>query len=625
MEYEILNGIESPADIKKLDRKSIERLTNEIREFLIDNVGRTGGHLASNLGVIELTLAIHKVFDSPRDHIIFDVGHQSYVHKLVTGRRESFSSLRKPGGLSGFTLMRESSYDSFGAGHSSTSVSASLGFAEADLLLKNQAFTVCVIGDGAYTGGMVHEALNNCRPDLPLVIILNENGMSISVNKGTFASYLSKVRVSRRYRKLKYRTNSILGAIPLVGKGTVKFVSFVKEAVKKLIYKQNYFEELGLFYIGPIDGNDYDKVCAALLRAKSLGKTTVVHVKTVKGKGYAPAEESPDGYHSIGGVSVASSFHSVAAEALSDMAEVDGSIVAITAAMGIGTGLSKFGEKHPDRYFDVGIAEEHALTFSAGLSAAGLSPYVAIYSTFLQRGYDNLLHDIALQKLPVRLLIDRAGLSVGDGATHHGIFDVSFTSHIPNMRILAPIGYDSLRELFELSRDINSPIAIRYPNASENRSALDRLHYLANKGFCRVLSDFFEENAPEYIFLTYGKLYEKVLSAKDILVSEGYSVGVIVLESLKPYRDVAKCIFNTVNSRRIVFAEEGIKSGGAAELLREELLSLGLSSDTDYRIAAIDDNFASPESLCDLYDFVGLSAEKLALKMKEERSFDLRY
>ena len=357
----ILDTVNFPEDIKSLDEDRLTRLADEIRTFLIDKVEKNGGHLASNLGVIELTLAIHRVFDIPHDHLIFDVGHQSYVHKILTGRKEKFDKLRVPGGLSGFTSIRESEYDAFGAGHSSTSISAALGFAEADLLKGEKAHTVCVIGDGAYTGGMVHEALNNCKTELPLIIILNENGMSISNNKGTFASYLAGVRISEGYVRWKKTTNSFLEKIPLVGKGLKWLLSKTKDIIKGIVYDSNYFEDLGLYYLGPIDGHNIKKLEKALTEAKKLGKTVVVHVKTQKGKGYLPAEKFPDEYHSVDSRCVPDTFHSVAADKLITLAERDDKIVAVTAAMGLGTGLDKFGAVYPKRYFDVGIAEEHAV------------------------------------------------------------------------------------------------------------------------------------------------------------------------------------------------------------------------------------------------------------------------
>ena len=619
MKYNLLDGINSPSDLKKLDKKQIPALSQEIREFLIESTEECGGHLASNLGAVEMTLAIHSVFDSPDDHVIFDVGHQSYVHKIITGRREEFKKLRKPGGLSGFTSRRESEHDAFGSGHSSTSISAALGYAEADVLSGKNSHTVCVTGDGAFTGGMIHEALNNCKKDLPLVIILNENGMSISSNKGAFASYLSRVRASEGYRKLKKDTKNFIDSIPLVGKPLHGLCSIAKRAIKKLIYKPNYFEELGLYYFGPIDGHDYGKICKALTMAKNTERACVVHLKTLKGKGYSPAESSPDGYHSIIHGSDCNTFHSKFADILINLAENDNKITAVTAAMGIGTGLNLFGEKYPDRYFDVGIAESHALTFSAGLAAGGYKPFVAIYSTFLQRGYDNLLHDIALQNLPVKLMIDRAGLAVSDGATHHGIFDVSFISHIPNTTLLAPVSFESLSEMTAFASEYNLPIAIRYPNTTENTELLARFKTVSAHPLCRLMTDFDRLNIPEYVFITYGNLLGRVCEAADILRSKGMNVGIIVVESLKPYTPVAKEIVKLIHSaKRVVYAEEGIKNGGAAEITREELIALGLDiTKTDYRIAAIEDNFASPRTLCDLYDFVGLSPEKLAKRMND--------
>lgn len=619
MSYRILDGIKSPEDLKRLPEGDIEPLCTEIRDFLIKSVGERGGHLASNLGVVELTLAIHRVFDSPKDHIIFDVGHQAYVHKIITGRGD-FSHLREPGGLSGFTQRRESPHDPFGAGHSSTSVSASLGFAEADMLKGNNAHTVCVIGDGAYTGGMVHEALNNCRSDLPLVIILNENGMSISLNKGRFAEYLSRVRTSRGYRRWKAGTNNLLMKLPLIGKPMQKLFSLVKSGIKKLVYRNNYFEELGIYYIGSVDGNDYKKVESALERAKQLGRTVVVHVKTKKGCGYEPAEKSPDGYHSVASKSAKTTYHGEFAKELINCAENNEKIVAITAAMGMGTGLDSFGEVYPERYFDVGIAEEHALTFSAGLAAGGLSPFVAIYSTFLQRGYDSILHDIALQNLPVKIMIDRAGLSVGDGATHHGIFDVAFLSHIPNMTLLAPINYSSLRDSVRYAADFEAPIAVRYSNSGECAEISKRFKPFGEGKYSHVWVDFDTDNVPEYIFVTYGKITERVLAAKKLLDARGVNTGIILAATLKPISHLVFAITTLCkNARRILFVEEGIRYGGAGEICQSELFKVGFDfSKTEFSVAAVDDNFAIPDTVCDLYDYVGLSPEKLMEKMLKE-------
>ncbi len=618
MEKGLLDKINSPSDLKSLSKSELSPLCDEIRHFLIDHVEKNGGHLASNLGVTELSVAIHRVFDSPRDHIIFDVGHQSYVHKLLTGRKERFSTLREAGGLSGFTKMSESEHDAFGAGHSSTSVSAALGYAEADRLSGSEAYTVAVLGDGAYTGGMIHEALNNCSPDLRLIIILNENGMSISVNKGSFARYLTGVRVSKGYNEWKKGTKSILSHIPLLGKGITTALAYVKQKFKNLFFSSNYFEDLGLYYIGPIDGNNYKKLEKTLKKAKNLEKCVIVHVKTVKGKGYEPAENSPDGYHNVANDDKKdSNFHSVLTEEVISFAEKDESVVAITPAMGLGTGFDRFGEKFPDRYFDVGIAEDHAVTFSSGLAAGGMKPFLAIYSTFLQRAYDSVLHDAALQNLPIRLMIDRAGLTVRDGATHHGIFDVAFLSHIPGVTIISPASYFALREAARYALKCDGVVAVRYPNKAESSAIVNAFY----KNGCEELSfkaNFLQENAPPKIYVTYGAIAENVLKATELLEKEGERVGVVILEVLKPYSLVVKKAMPYLfSAKKIVFVEEGIRNGGAGMLFYDALTSQGVDfSGVDYDIQAIDDNFASPEEPCNLYDYVGLSPEKIAERMK---------
>ena len=622
MKYDILNTINTPDELKALPEDKMPMLCDELRSFMIEKVEKSGGHLASNLGVTELTVAIHRIFDSPKDHVIFDVGHQAYAHKILTGRKERFDELRVAGGLSGFTLMRESEHDAFGAGHSSTSISAALGYAEADAMRGSDAYTVCVIGDGAYTGGMVHEALNNCKPDLKLIIVLNENGMSISSNKGTFANYLSKARTSKGYNKWKQGTSSVLQRIPLIGKPLKALLSFFKNLIKKMFMRPNYFEELGLYYIGPVDGNDYKKISEALERARDTGKCVVVHAKTVKGKGYVPAEGAPTEFHSIGsGSQNAATFHSEFSDELIKNAKNDKKIVAVTAAMGVGTGLESFGTLYPDRYFDVGIAEEHALTFSAGLAANGLSPYIAIYSTFLQRGYDNLIHDIALQGLPVKIMIDRAGLATADGATHHGIFDVSFISHIPGIELYAPASYSSLRRALAAVGSSGVPSAIRYPNASEISLVDERFHELGDGGVPLIRVDFSLDDKPEFICITYGRILSEVLKAKATLELNGIRLGIVIVEKIKPYFEAVSLISELVASAEgVVYVEEGIKNGGAAMITRDILLDSGFDFvKTPVEILAIDDDFVSPEAPCNIYDYAGISAEKIVEKINNIR------
>lgn len=612
MKYELLEKINSISDVKALSCDDVERLCDEIRKFLIDKIGRSGGHLASNLGVVELTVALHRVFNSPDDHIIFDVGHQAYIHKLLTGRRDRFDDLRTPGGLSGFTSRRESLHDPFGAGHSSTSISAALGFAESDRFFGKDAYTVAVVGDGAFTGGMIHEALNNCKPELKLIIVLNENGMSISTNKGAFASYLSNVRTSKRYINAKNSARSFLSHIPFVGKPIACSISTAKKLVKNIIYSPNYFEELGFYYIGVVDGNDPKKVEKALRKAKELDKCVVVHVQTKKGKGMEEAENAPEKFHSVTGAnSSASTYHSVFADALIELAKEKDDVVAVTAAMGIGTGLANFEEKYPDRYFDVGIAEPHALTFSAGLSAAGLKPFVAIYSTFLQRGYDNILHDIALQKLPVKIFIDRAGLAVADGATHHGIFDVSFLSHIPEVEILAPTSFEGLKECVEYAYSCDSPVAVRYPNSHESEDV--NLHFSYADKSIGVKLDFDPAMPPKNIYITYGSIVKNVIEAKKTLLKQGVDAGIVLVERIKPYAPVTEYIAKLITpSSHLVYVEEGIKNGGAAMITESRLIEMNaLANGVRFDIAAIENGFANPSEPCDLYDHVGLSPTKL--------------
>ena len=617
----MIEKIDSGLNLKKLKNKELTELSGEIREFLIDKVEKRGGHLASNLGVVELTLAIHRVFDIPKDRLIFDVGHQSYVHKILTGRMSGFDELRTPGGLSGFTSIKESEADAFGAGHSSTAISAALGFAQAGRINKEKYHTVCVVGDGAYTGGMVHEALNNCNPDLPLVIILNENGMSISNNKGAFAKYISRVRVSQGYVRWKSYTNLFLSKIPFIGNGIKKLLSRIKGFLKGLVYPSNYFEDIGLYYIGPIDGHNQKKLEAALKTARRLGKSCVVHVKTQKGKGYSPAENSPDEYHSIGSSNHAQMFHEVAAAKLTSLAGSDKSIVAITAAMAIGTSLDMFEKAYPDRFFDVGIAEEHAVTFSAGLAAAGLSPYFGVYSTFLQRGYDNLVHDVCLQELPVRLLIDRAGLSAADGPTHHGIFDVSFISAVPNISLYAPVTFGTLEDCISSSTLARSAFAIRYANTSESERIKNEFFSDGDGKIRPIRTSFKKESAPEYVFISYGNITERVLLAQDILKEKGYSVGTILVEQIKPYEPVVEEIYDLIkNSKRVLYVEEGIKNGGAAMITGDILMRLGfLGAGRSYVPYAIDDTFVTPDVKCDIYEYAGFSPEMLASKMIEEK------
>lgn len=612
MKYEILDRINSPEDLQILPKSDLGQLADEIREFIIEAVKRNGGHLASNLGAVEITLAVHRVFDSPRDHIVFDVGHQSYTHKIITGRRDFFDTLRKTGGLSGFPTIKESAHDAFGTGHSSTSISAAIGLATADKLQKKYAHSVCIIGDGAFTGGMVHEALNNITPDLPLVIILNENGMAISKNRGLFADFISRQRISKKLGNIKRASKA-----SRKGSVVAKIITNISAKIKSIFYSPSYFEKLGIEYIGPIDGHDIEKLENALTYAKSLNKPVIVHVKTLKGKGYSEAENSPSEYHSVQKPENEEKLSSVLTDELISYAKEDKTICAITPAMAKGTGFYRFGEAFPERYFDTGIAEAHALTFGAAMAKSGMKPFVATYSTFLQRGYDNLIHDISLQNLPVKIIADRAGLAVSDGATHHGIFDVSFLSMIPSMRIFAPITYKSVKNVLGIALDADYPIAIRYPSAGESAIANERFFSIAKPASAGVSVDFDINTPPEYVFVTYGSILNNVIKAADFLRSKGIDVGIMLTEIIKPYDNITEAIMPLCGkTKRILYVEEGIENGGAAVLTMNSLRKHGFDfSETEYRIAAIDDDFVSPGAPCDIYDYAGLSPRKLVDKM----------
>ncbi len=611
--YPLLLSISSPADLRAMPAESMPALCREIREYLLETVPKTGGHLASNLGVVELTVALHRVFDTPHDRIIFDVGHQSYVHKLLTGRREGFSELRCPGGLSGFTRRDESEYDAFGAGHSSTSLSAALGFARADRIAGRDSYTVAVVGDGAYTGGMIHEALNNCAPDLPLVIVLNENEMSISRNIGGFARYIAGIRNSGNYRRAKHLTARILPRIPLLGKPLFRLLRAVKQAIKNRLYSSNYFEELGLYYLGPADGNNYAETEALLRAAKEKNESVILHLSTKKGKGYVPAEEHPAEYHSVYvGADGLEHMPVAAGRVLTSLAAEDGRVAAITAAMREGTGLCPFFAAFPDRAFDVGIAEAHAVTFAAGLAAAGMKPYVAVYSTFLQRAYDSLLHDVALQGLPVRLLVDRAGLARGDGPTHHGIFDVAFLSHIPGMRILAPATVGSLSAMLRDSLTAEGPLAIRYENRADDPAI--RAAFYPNGDFDAygVRPDFGSPaECRDGLILTYGAVTAEALRAKAMLLEQGKHVGILLLECLAPVGEAVERLLPLIaGAPRILFLEEGIRNGGAGMLLTDALRARGMQAEC--RLLAIDGHFADPKERCELRPYCKISAEDVA-------------
>ncbi len=620
--YEHLDRIGRPEDVKAMDERELPALAAEIREFLVESVAATGGHLASNLGVVELSIALHRVFSTPHDHIIFDVGHQSYVHKLLTGRKDKFNTLRQPGGLSGFTKRRESEHDCFGAGHSSTSLSAAIGLARAEALSGSDAYTVAVVGDGAFTGGMIHEALNNCDPHLKLIVIINENEMSISKNIGHFAESLAKIRSGEGYFQTKQITVKVLNAIPLIGKYICRGLKKVKRFLKNALYGSNYFERMGLYYLGPVDGNDIEATENILRMAREQRDSVVVHIKTRKGKGYEAAEQQPGRYHSVSPANETKgegSFSACFGRALCAMAEENGDICAITAAMCDGTGLEAFAARYPDRFFDVGIAEEHAVTFGAGLAAGGKQPVAAIYSTFLQRAYDNVIHDVALQGLPVCFCIDRAGLNAADGPTHHGIFDVAFLSEVPGMTIYTPATYGALEAAMADAMTKTGPTAIRYPRGSEDKEVVTHFYGGAKPADVALRRDFEPGERVDAVIITHGRIVSEAMGAQTLAAKQGIRVGILLCECIKPYDALAEELRRALADcdGSLITLEEEIRAGGFGMLVMDKLRGFPELLHRPFRIMAVDDSFVEQTRNEDIYRTAGVSAEDV-VKVVEE-------
>lgn len=619
MQYHILDKIHSPQDVKALPEAQIQPLLGEIRSFLVEHVTKTGGHLASNLGVVELTVALHRVFSVPQDRIIFDVGHQCYVHKLLTGRREAFDTLRQNGGLSGFPKPSESPCDPFISGHSSTSVSIASGFAEADRLLGRERYTIAVVGDGAYTGGLIHEALNNVRPGEHLIVVLNENEMSISPNTGKFAEYLARLRSTDRYFNFKRIVRTALGKLPLIGRPLVRRVTHVKQNVKSIIYRSNYIEDLGFQYLGPIDGNDYSRLYSLLEQAKLLHDNVVVHIKTKKGLGYLPAEKAPDRFHSVAPQDEQKTgqitFSKLFGETLAEAMHADDTLVAITAAMPDGTGLSEVAKRFPERFYDIGIAEAHAVTFSAGLAAAGIHPVFAVYSSFLQRAYDNLLHDVGILSEPVTLCIDRAGFNEGDGVTHHGIFDVAFLAHLHALRLYAPVREADARIAFAEAFAARCPCAVRYARGGEHTEMLQGLAPVADTHLLMTA----EKNC-DVIFITYGNELAQVQKAAEHLRADGIRTAIITAQLLFPaeqsFAELAGAISGLSENAPILFAEEGIKNGGYGMLMQNRCYESGMLRVRKSEIVAIEDPTLQSEPWRSMYQTAKIDGDTLYCRAK---------
>lgn len=578
--YQVLDKIESPMQLRYLSKMQLDTLCAELRDFLVENVSQTGGHLASNLGVVELTVALHRVFRSPVDQIVWDVGHQSYVHKILTGRRDVFSTLRQKDGICGFPKVKESVHDAFVTGHASTSIAIADGIARAKRLRGEQGHAIAVIGDGALTGGMAYEGLNNAArgENRNLILILNDNKMSISKNASSIGRYLARMRSKRAYFQLKDFTKSALQFIPGLGNGMVEVISDSKASLKQVIFRASFFEELGFVYMGPVNGHDMESLCLLLERARSLNRPVLIHVETVKGKGYDFAERNPGQYHGVSKFNPAvgsepmlpgNTFSDVFGKYLTKLAESDARICAVTAAMKYGTGLNHFKRRFGNggRFIDVGIAEPYAVTFSAALAAKDMLPVCAIYSTFLQRAYDQLLHDCAIEPQHLVLAVDRAGLVGEDGPTHQGIFDAAFLSTIPGMVIFSPASYADLclclrRALYEET----GLVSVRYPRGAQPK--------LTGR-YAAECKDFLHLPGEGDLILTYGREWMQVTDAGEQLMKEGKTPGLMKLLRIFPLHP--ETVEIAMGYRQVWFIEEGIRTGGIGEQFAAALLQRGFT------------------------------------------------
>ena len=614
----MLEKIQKPNDIKKIPADQLPALAEEIREFIIESLSKTGGHLASNLGVVELTIAMHRVFDLPKDKLIWDVGHQSYTHKILTGRKDGFETLRREGGISGFPKRSESDCDVFDTGHSSTSISAGVGYVRARELKKENYSVVSIIGDGALTGGMAYEALNNAASlKSNFIIVLNDNEMSITENVGGMSSYLSGLRTASAYTDFKMDVTKALNRIPGIGPGMVDAMRKTKSSIKQIIIPGMLFEDMGLTYLGPVDGHNIPQLIKTFQEAKRFEGPILVHVLTQKGRGYEPAMRHPARFHGAGpfdvktGLPVGKSnptYTDVFSTVMRKMGDRDEKVVAITAAMPDGTGLKRFRNMYPDRFFDVGIAEEHAVTFAAGLAAGGMKPIVAVYSSFLQRAYDQILHDVCIQNLPVVFAIDRAGLVGSDGETHQGIFDYTYLSGIPNMHICAPKNKWELSDMMKFAVALDAPIAVRYPRGTayaglaEHRAPIElgKAEWIAREGGIALFA--------------IGSMVKTAEEVQKLLHEKGYKASIINARFIKPIDEEA-VLSACEDHEMIVTMEENVQSGGFGEKVLDCL------NDHEKRIkcvmAAIPDAYVEHGNVELLKKEIGLDAESITEKILE--------
>lgn len=596
----ILDGIRSPKDVKKLDMTQLDALCAELRVAITDEVMRSGGHLASSLGAVELIVALHRVFSTPEDKIVFDVGHQAYAHKLLTGRKDKFSTLRKLGGISGFPDPRESEHDAFRVGHSSTSISAALGMARARTLTGGSHNVIALLGDGALTGGMAYEALTDAGQSRErLIVILNDNEMSIARNADGVEKLLARMRLRPGYMRFKdrFRTATSGGRF---GRALYRFVHGSKQFIKSLLIRSNIFEDMGFTYLGPVDGHDVQTLCRLLELSKSYNGPVLIHAVTVKGHGYEPAEREPSKYHGVSpaGSAGGASYSAAFGEALVELAREDERICAITAAMESGTGLGRFAREFPERFFDVGIAEEHALTMAAGLCAAGMKPVFAVYSTFAQRCYDQLIHDVALQGLPVVLAIDRAGLVGEDGATHHGVFDPGFLVQAPGVRVLCPASLAETKEYLKEALSGDAPCVIRYPRGGEGR------WHGVSHGAAEVV-----RVGSDVTIAAYGHMLSNALEAADILEKRGVSAEIVKINAIAPL-ECGTVFASARKTGRLVVAEDCVAEGSTGQRLAAQAACSGESFAV--RLVNLGGDFCEHGSVADLEKFYKIDPGSIA-------------
>ena len=622
----ILDKINLPKDLKELNIEEKETLAEELRQELISQVSKNGGHLASNLGVVELTIGLHSVFNTPEDKIVWDVGHQTYVHKILTGRKDKMSTLRQLNGLAGFPKTSESEYDAFNTGHSSTSISVALGMARARDLKKEKNNIIAVIGDGALTGGMALEALNDAGcSKTNLIVILNDNEMSISKNVGGISMILGKVRTKKIYTRSNNYVKKILQKIPKFGNFIIEISKKIKNGIKQLFIPNMFFEDLGFQYLGPINGNDIEKVEDILNMAKKLQGPVLVHLVTKKGKGYKYAEETPDKFHGTSSFDIKTGksikekkkdYSKVFGDKIVELAEKNEKIVAITAAMCDGTGLKNFKEKFPSRFFDVGIAEQHAIGCAAGMAKQGLIPVVPIYSSFYQRAYDQVIHDICIQKLPVIMCVDRAGIVGNDGETHQGIFDMAFFSIVPNLTILAPKDFEELEQMLEFAISLNKPVVIRYPRGGQGSIEFKK-HSKIEYGKCEII-----EKGKDLTIIAIGKMIERAVEVKNILNEKSINAEVINARFLKPL-DEKEIISSIKKTKRVITIEDGILHSGLATSVSDMIIKNKLKN-IDFRCYGYNDKFVKHGSIDELEKANKLDSKSIVFDILNQNKLQIK-